>query len=93
MASADGLSNVAIGSPLAVHVAFAQMRNVIVPVSEASGSVKVAVSVGVAVVLYEPPAGLTSEGTLGARSVTGVNERVALKLETELALSVLSARQ
>ena len=89
----DALSNVRIGSPPAVQVAFPQIRNVIVPVSDGSGSVNVAVSVGVAVVLYEPPAGLTSEGTSGAESVIGVNDQIELKLEAELPLSVLLARQ
>jgi hypothetical protein len=85
--------NVAIGSPLAVHVAFAQMRKSIWPVSPVSGSVKFAVSVGVAVVLYAALAGLTSVGVFGAVSVTLVNLNVALKLETALELSVAFARQ
>ena len=89
----DGLSNVTIGSPPAVHVTFAQIRKVIVPVSGASGSVNVAVSVGVAVVLYEPFAGPTREGTSGVESVIGMNDQIELKPETALPLSVLLARQ
>ena len=72
----EELLNAAIGSPLAVHVAFAHTRKSIRPVSEASGSVSLAVSVGVAVVRTAPFEGLTRFGTLGAVSVTLVNERV-----------------
>jgi hypothetical protein len=89
----EALLNEAIGSPPAVQVAFAQTRKSIWPESPESGSEKVAVSVGVAVVLYAPSAGLTSAGVDGAESVTIVNLKVALKLDTAFELSVALARQ
>src|SRR5437764_9505818 len=89
----EELLNVPTGSPPAVQVAFPQTRKSIVPVSAASGSVNVAVSVGVAVVLYVPFAGLTSVGVSGATSVTTVNEKIPLALEVAFELSVLVARQ
>src|SRR4051794_36394297 len=61
------LLKVAIGSPPAVHVAFAQTWKVTEPVSFASGSSNVAVRPGVAVLMRWPSFGVTSVAASGER--------------------------
>ena len=66
LAMPDGLLKTSIGSPAALQVALPQTRKSIVPVLPGSGSLKLPVRVGVAVVTFTPSAGPTVEGVSGA---------------------------